>query len=173
MALNLNNKKEIVADVNSVAKSALSMAVAEYRGLDVKSLTSLREKARETNVSLQVVRNTLARKAVVGTQYEPMQEHLVGPLILGFSNDSLGSVAKLFKNFAKENKDLKVKALSLGNEVLGVEHLDAVAALPTREEALSMLLATFKAPVTKFVQTLNEVPTKFARLLSVTKDSKS
>lgn len=172
MALGLSDKKAIVAEVNEVASEALSMAVAEYRGLDVASMTELRVKAREAGVVLRVVRNTLAKRAVEGTKFEDMQETFVGPLLFGFSIDAPGSVARVFKDFAKTNDQLNVKALSIGSGVIGAEKLDAVAALPTRDEALAQLLATFKAPVTKFVQTVNEVPAKFVRVLAAVKDEK-
>ncbi len=172
MALGLTDKKAIVAEVNDVASEALSMAVAEYRGLDVASMTELRVKAREQGVVLRVVRNTLAKRAVEGTKFEDMQDSFVGPLIFGFSTDAPGSVARVFKDFAKANEKLKVTALSIGSGVIGPEKIDAVAALPTRDEALAKLLATLKAPVGKFVQTVNEVPAKFVRVLAAIKDEK-
>lgn len=172
MALGLAAKQAIVEEVNEVAQRALSVAVAEYRGMEVADLTDLRVKAREQGVFLKVVRNTLARRALVGTQFEDMGSALTGPLIYGFSIDAPGGAARLFKDFGKENDKLVVTALSIGNGVLGPEKLDAVASLPTRDEALAKLLATFKAPVGKFVQTINEVPSKFARLLTAIKDAK-
>lgn len=172
MALGLEAKKEIVAEVSDVASQALSVAVAEYRGLEVADLTALRNKAREQGVYLKVIRNTLAKRALVDSKFEDLNSALTGPLIYGFSLEAPGGAARLFKDFSKENDTLKVTALSIGSGLLGPEKLDAVASLPTRDEALAKLLATFKAPVGKFVRTINEVPTKFARVLAAIKDTK-
>ncbi|UAA38288.1 50S ribosomal protein L10 [Paraneptunicella aestuarii] len=174
MALGLAAKKEIVAEVSNVASQALSVAVAEYRGMEVADLTALRVKAREQGVYLRVIRNTLAKRALADSKFADMDSALTGPLIYGFSMEAPGGAARLFKDFSKEKKDnkLKVTALSIGSGLLGPEKLDAVASLPTRDEALAKLLATFKAPVGKFVRTINEVPTKFVRVLAAIKDTK-
>lgn len=172
VALGLAAKKAIVKEVNEVASKALSVAVAEYRGMEVAHMTVLRRKAREQGVYLKVIRNTLAKRAFQDTQFDDMDAALKGPLVYAFSLDAPGSAARLFKDFAKENKHLKVTALSIGDGLMGVDKLDAVASLPTRDEALAKLLATFKAPVSKFVRTINEVPTKFVRVLAAIKDAK-
>jgi large subunit ribosomal protein L10 len=172
MALGLAAKKEIVAEINEVASRALSIAVAEYRGMEVAELTDLRNKAREQGVYLKVIRNTLAKRAFNDTQFDDLDSALTGPLIYGFSIDAPGGAARLFKDFSKDCDKLNVTALSLGSGLLGPEKLDAVASLPTRDEALAKLLATFKAPVGKFVRTINEVPTKFVRVLAAIKDEK-
>ena len=172
MALGLDAKKLIVKETNEVASTALSVAVAEYRGMEVADMTVLRRQAREQGVYLKVIRNSLAKRALEGTKFEDMDPALVGPLVYGFSLEAPGAAARLFKDFAKENKSLQVKALSIGNGLMGPEKLDAVASLPTRDEALAKLLATFKAPVSKFVRTINEVPTKFVRVLSAITDAK-
>jgi large subunit ribosomal protein L10 len=172
VALGLVAKQAIVKEINDVASNALSVAVAEYRGMEVADMTQLRRQAREQGVYLKVIRNTLAKRAFIDTKFEDMDSALTGPLIYGFSIDAPGSAARLFKDFAKENKHLKVTALSIGSGLMGADKLDAVASLPTRDEALAKLLATFKAPVSKFVRTINEVPTKFVRVLSAIKDAK-
>lgn len=172
MALGLEAKKQIVKEINDVVQEALSVVVAEYRGLEVGEMTQLRAQAREQGVHLQVVRNTLAKRALTGTKFEDINPALTGPLIYGFSLEAPGGAARLFKDYSKENKKLAVTALTLGSGLLGADRLDAVAALPTRDEALAKLLATFKAPVSKFVRTINEVPTKFVRVLSAIKDAK-
>lgn len=172
MALGLAAKKEIVAEINQVASQALSVAVAEYRGMDVSELTELRIKAREQGVYLRVIRNTLAKRALDDSKFDGMDSVLTGPLIYGFSLEAPGGAARLFKDYAKGNDKLKVTALSIGSGLLGPEKLDAVASLPTRDEALAKLLATFKAPVGKFVRTVNEVPSKFVRVLAAIKDTK-
>ncbi|PWW06844.1 LSU ribosomal protein L10P [Pseudidiomarina tainanensis] len=172
VALGLAAKKAIVKEINEVASNALSVAVAEYRGMEVADMTQLRRQAREQGVYLKVIRNTLAKRAFADTKFGDMDAALVGPLVYGFSLDAPGSAARLFKDFAKQNKHLKVTALSIGNGLMGADKLEAVASLPTRDEALAKLLATFKAPVSKFVRTINEVPTKFVRVLSAIKDAK-
>jgi len=172
VALGLAAKKEIVAEVNDVASQALSVAVAEYRGMEVSELTELRVKAREQGVFLKVVRNTLAKRGLAESKFSDISSALTGPLIYGFSMEAPGGAARLFKDFSKENNKLKVTALSIGSGLLGPEKLDAVASLPTRDEALARLLATFKAPVEKFVQTINEIPSKFVRVLAAVKDEK-
>jgi large subunit ribosomal protein L10 len=172
VALGLAAKKEIVAEISDVASRALSVAVAEYRGMEVGELTTLRIQAREQGVYLKVIRNTLAKRGLSDSKFADIDSALTGQLIYGFSLDAPGAAARLFRDFSKKNPKLKVTALTLGNGLLGPEKLDAVASLPTRDEALAQLLATFKAPVGKFVQTLNEIPTKFARVLAAIKDTK-
>ncbi|MDG2098876.1 MAG: 50S ribosomal protein L10 [Glaciecola sp.] len=172
MALGLAAKKEIVAEISDVASQALSVAVAEYRGMEVGELTALRNQAREQGVYLKVIRNTLAKRALEDSKFADINSALTGPLIYGFSIEAPGGAARLFKDFAKDNKKLNVTALSIGSGLLGPEKLDAVASLPTRDEALAKLLATFKAPIGKFVQTINEVPSKFVRVLAAIKDEK-
>lgn len=172
MALGLVAKKAIVKEINDVASEALSVAVAEYRGMEVAELTVLRRQAREQGVYLKVIRNTLAKRGLEGTKFADIEPALKGPLLYGFSIDAPGTAARLLKDAQKSSKHLKVTALSIGSGLLGPDKLDAVASLPTRDEALAKLLATFKAPVTKFVRTLNEVPTKFVRVLSAIKDAK-
>ena len=169
MAIGLAGKKAIVKEVNEVASNALAVTVAEYRGIEVADMTALRKKAREQGIFVKVVRNTLAKRAFEGTQFEDMGDALKGPLVYGFSMDAPGTSARLF---SKENKNLQVTALSIGNGIMGPEKLDAVASLPTRDEALAKLLATFKEPVSKFVKTVNEVPSKFVRTLAAIKDAK-
>ena len=172
MPLNLEDKRAIVASVNAVAAEALSAVVADYRGLTVAEMTELRQKARDTGVFLKVIRNTLAKRAVEGTDYACLDETLVGPTILAFSQEDPGAAARLFKDFAKEHEALEVKALSVGGELYGAKDIDVLAKLPTREQALATLLSVMQAPVAKFVRTANEIPTKAARVLVATKDKK-
>jgi large subunit ribosomal protein L10 len=172
VALGLAAKKEIVAEINEVASRALSVAVAEYRGMEVRELTDLRNKAREQGVYLKVIRNTLAKRGLAESKFADIDSALTGPLIYGFSIEAPGGAARLFKDFSKTNPKLQVTALSIGSGLLGPEKLDAVASLPTRDEALARLLATFKAPVEKFVRTINEVPSKFVRVLAAIKEEK-
>ena len=172
MAIGLEDKKAIVAEVNETATSALSLVIADARGVTVDGMTALRQSARENSVTLRVVRNTLAKRALTGTDYECVNDTLVGPSLFGFSMEDPGAAARLFKDFAKENDKFEVKALAVSGQVLGAEQLDVLAKLPTRDQALSTLLSVMKAPVTKLVQTMNEVPGKLVRTLAAVRDQK-
>jgi large subunit ribosomal protein L10 len=172
MALNLEDKKALVAEVAEVAAKAQSVVAAEYRGLTVTQMTELRSKARKSGVYMRVVKNTLARKALAGTSFEPVGPKLKGPLILAFSKDDPGAAARVVKDFAKANDKLVATLVSLGGPVLSAKDLDAVASLPTREQALSMLLGTLKAPSQKLVSTLAAVPSKLVRTLAAVRDQK-
>ncbi len=165
MGLSLDAKKAIVEEVNSVAATAPSAIAAEYIGLTVTELTELRNAAREAGVYLKVVRNTLARRALENTQFECMRDNLVGPLLLVFSNDEPGSAAKVVRNFAKSNQKLEVKLISLDGNLLEPSEITKLANLPSLDEARSMLLGLLSSPLTKFVRTISEPPSKFARVL--------
>ena len=165
MGLSLDTKKAIVEEVNSVAATAPSAIAAEYIGLTVTELTELRNAAREAGVYLKVVRNTLARRALENTQFECMRDNLVGPLLLVFSNDEPGSAAKVVRNFAKSNEKLEVKLISLDGNLLEPSEITKLANLPSLDEARSMLLGLLSSPLTKFVRTISEPPSKFARVL--------
>lgn len=172
MTLGLNDKKAIVKEVSAIAVDALSVVAADYRGLTVSEMTELRTKARETGVYLRVVRNTLAKRALEGTDFACMQGVLSGPLALAFSQEDPGAAARLMRDFIKKNKTLEVKALSIDGQLLGASDLDAVASLPTRDEAISMLMSVMQAPITKLVRTLVEPHTKFVRVVAAVKDQK-
>lgn len=173
MALSLEQKKAMVQEVAEVAGKALSAVGAEYRGLSAAQVESLRVEARKNGVFLKVVKNTLARRAVEGTDFECLKDAFVGPLILAFSTEDPGAAARVFKDFAKDNKSLEVKFLGVGGQLLPAGDLDRLASMPTREQALSMLMATMRAPVQKFVTTLNEVPGKLVRTVAAVKDAKA
>ncbi len=152
MTLKLEDKKEIVAEVNQVASGAFSAVVANYRGLTVGQLTKLREKAREQQVYVRVVRNTLARRAVEGTSFACLNDDLVGPTIIGLSlsENDMGAAARLFKDFAKDNQKMEVMALALNGQRYDAKQIDVIASLPNREGALTMLASVLQAPVSKF-----------------------
>ena len=152
MTLKLEDKKEIVAEVNKVASGAFSAVVANYRGLTVGQLTKLREKAREQQVYVRVVRNTLARRAVEGTSFACLNDDLVGPTIIGLSlsENDMGAAARLFKDFAKDNQKMEVMALALNGQRYDAKQIDVIASLPNREGALTMLASVLQAPVSKF-----------------------
>lgn len=172
MALNLEDKKAIVSEVAAVAAQAHSAVAAEYRGLSVSQMTALRQKARDTGVYLRVVKNSLARRAVQGTDFECMQEGMVGPLIFAFSQEDPGAAARLVKDFAKDHKKLECKMVSVSGQLLGPAELERLASMPTREQAISMLMATMKAPLDKFARTVNEVPGKLVRTVAAIRDQK-
>ena len=172
MALNMAEKQAIVADVAEIAASAHSAIAAEYRGMTVDAMTRLREEARNNGVYLRVVKNTLAKRAVVGTDFECMQEGLTGPLVLAFSQEDPGAAARVIKDFVKDNKQLVVKLVAVGGKLLPAGHLEALAKMPTREQAISMLMGVMKAPIQKLARTINEVPGKLVRTLAAVRDAK-
>jgi large subunit ribosomal protein L10 len=170
MALRLDDKKAMVAEVAAVAANAQSVVAAEYRGLTVTQMTDLRSKARKSGVYLRVVKNTLARKAIAGTQFECVGKSLKGPLILAFSKDDPGAAARLVKAFAKDNDKLVPTVVSLGGSALTAKDLDKVASLPTLEIARATLLGALQAPVGKLVRTVAEPHARLVRALAAVKD---
>jgi large subunit ribosomal protein L10 len=172
MALNLEDKKAIVADVNETASNAVSLVIADARGVNVVDMTELRKQARENNVDLRIVKNSLAKRAFEGTEFECIESALAGPSLFGFSMDDPGAAARLFKDFAKTNEKFEVKALSISGQLLEKEQLDVLASLPTLEQALGQLVSVMIAPVTKLVRTFNEVPTKVTRVVAAVRDQK-
>ncbi len=172
MAIGLEDKKAIVADVNETAANALSLVIADSRGVAVGSMDALRKQARENGVRLRVVRNTLAKRAVEGTDFECIQDVLAGPSLFGFSMEDPGAAARLFKDFAKEEGNFEVKALSVGGKLLEANQIDTLAKLPTLEQALGLLANVMLAPVTKVVRTFNEVPSKVTRVVAAVCDQK-
>ena len=172
MPIGLKEKQAIVADVNETASKALSAVMADYRGVPVDDMTSLRKNARESGVQVRVIRNTLAKRAFEGTEFECMSEALLGPNILAFSLEDPGAGARLFKDFAKDHDDFEIKALSVGGKLLPAEQIDALAKLPTRDQALAMLMSVMLAPVTKLTRTLNDVPAKVTRVVAAVRDQK-
>ena len=172
MALNLEDKKALVAEVAEVAAVAQSVVAAEYRGLTVSQMTELRTKARKSGVYMRVVKNTLARKALAGTTFESVGAKLKGPLVLAFSKDDPGAAARVVKDFAKGHEKLVATLVALGGQVLPGEELGKVASLPTRAQALSMLLGVLKAPVQKLVGTLAEPAARLARTIGAVRAQK-
>ncbi len=172
MVLKLEDKKAIVSEVAGIAKQAVSLIAAEYSGLTVSQLTGLRKSARDAGVYVRVVRNTLARRALDGTQFACMQDELVGPLLLVFSQEEPGAAARIIKEFAKTNEKLKVKALALENQLLSAQSLDMLASLPTRDEAIAQLMSVMLAPITKLVRTMAEPHAKLVRTLAAIRDEK-
>ena len=172
MAIRLEDKQQIVSEVNQAASSALSAVLADYRGVTVEDMTALRKNARANKVYLRVVRNTLLKRAVADTEFECIQEVLVGPTILAFSQEDPGAAARVLKDFAKENDDFEIKALSVGGQLMDASQIDVLAKLPTLDQARSMLMSVMLAPVTKLARTMNEVPSKVTRAVAAVRGQK-
>jgi len=172
MALNLEQKKAVVAEVANVAGSALAAVAAEYSGLTVGEMTDLRVKARASGVYLKVAKNTLVRKAVEGTEFECMQEQLTGPLLYAFSMSDPGAAARLVKDYAKEHNKLVARLVAVGGQLYGASELERMSKLPTYEQAISLLMAVMKAPIEKFVRTLAEPHAKLVRTVAAVRDAK-
>ncbi len=172
MPLKLEDKQAIVNEVAEIAKQAHSIIAIEYRGMTVAEMTQLRAKARQNDVYLRIVKNTLAKRAISNTAFECLQERLVGPILLAFSREEPGAAARVISDFAKTNPKVVVKGIALSQQLLAATDLDKVAKLPTYREAISMLLAVMQAPVTKLVRTLAEPSAKLARTLAAIRDSK-
>ena len=172
MSLNRQEKAVVIDEVSAEIAKAQSVVIAEYRGLDVASVTVLRKTARESGVYLRVLKNTLVRRALVGTPFEGLSSQLTGPLIYGISTDPV-SAAKVLADFAKTNDSLAIRGGALPDNVLSQEAVGALATMPSRDELLAKLLGTMQAPITQFVRTLNEVPTKFVRGLAAVRDQKA
>jgi len=166
MALRLEDKKRFVKEVSAVAGESLSAVAAEYRGLSVAEMTELRRDARSSGVYLRVVKNTLARRAVAGTEFECMTDTLKGPILLAFAKDDPGAAARVIKDFAKEHEALKAVSLSIGGQLLQASELSKLASLPTLDQARGMLLGVMMAPMSKLVRTLAEPPAMLARTMS-------
>lgn len=173
MALRLEDKKALVAEVNEVAVRALSAVAAEYRGLTAGKFDELRAKARQNGIYLHVVKNTLAKRAVEGTEFECLKPALVGPLVLGFSLEDPGSVGRVIKDFAKVNDKLVVKAIAVGGTLYGAKDIDRLASLPTKEQAIAQFMGTIKAPIEKFVRTLAEPAAKVTRAVKAVADKQA
>ena len=172
MAINIEDKEQIVSEVNKAASRALSAVLADYRGVDVGDMTALRKNARENKVYLRVVRNTLLKRAIAETELECIQEVLSGPTILALSNEDPGAPARVMKDFAEENDEFEIKALSVGGKLLEASQIDVLAKLPTLDQARSVLMSVMLAPVTKLALLMNEVPSKVTRAVAAVRDQK-
>ncbi len=161
----------MIEEVTALVADAQAVIVAEYRGLDVESVTKLRRQARGEGVHLRVFKNTLARRAVAGTPFAGLADKLVGPLMYGIGPDPV-AVAKVLSGFAKSNDKLVIKAGAMPDFVMDENGIKALATLPSREELLAKLMATMQAPIGQFVRTLNEVPSRLVRTLAAVRDAK-
>ena len=165
MALRLEDKKQLVKEVNAVAGDSVTAVAAEYRGLSVAEMTELRKEARNAGVYMRVVKNTLARRAVEGTDFECMQETLKGPILLAFAKDDPGAAARVIKDFAKEHSALQAVSLSAGGQLMPGSDLAKLADLPTLDQARAMLLGVMMAPMSQLVLTLAEPSAMLASTL--------
>lgn len=171
MSLTLEQKKEVVSEVSGAIASARAAVLAEYRGLTVAEMTRLRRQARETGVWVRVVKNTLARRVIDGTEYQCLGDHLQGPLVMALSSDPV-AVAKVFSQFAKGKDNFRITVGAMDGKLLREPDVQSLAKLPSREELLAMLVGTMQAPIAKFVRTLSEVPARFVRTLAAVRDAR-
>jgi len=166
MAMRLEDKKALVEEVNAVAGDSVTAIAAEYRGLTVEEMTELRKRARSAGVYMRVIKNTLARRAVAGTEFECMQTTLKGPILLAFSKEDPGAAARIIKDFAKEHNALQAVSLSAGGQLMPGSDLAKMAEMPTLDQARAMLLGVFVAPMSQLVRTLAEPAAMLARTMS-------
>ena len=162
MALLIEGKKQIVAEVSEVASKAFSVVVANYQGSSVEQLTQLRVEARKLGVTTRIVRNTLAKRSFEGTAFDILNDNLVGPTILGFSTseDDMGAAARLFEEFAKTNKAFELKAAAFDGKVYQGAEVSVIANLPNQEKALTMLANVLQAPISKLGRLLTALQEK-------------
>ena len=172
MALTIEDKKKIVSDVNELASKASSLVLADARGLKVSELSEIRTKANESGIHIQVIKNSLAKLAFVGTDFGCSDEVLFGPSLFAFSFEEPGAAAKLLKTYAKNFDELEIKALVVEGQLLDGSQIDILAKLPSKDEAYGLIANVLQAPVGKFATLLNEVPSKLARVLSAVRDNK-
>ncbi|MEX0951363.1 MAG: 50S ribosomal protein L10 [Gammaproteobacteria bacterium] len=165
-------KKAIIAEVADVANQAPTAIAAEYSGLTVAAMTDLRTKARAADVYVRVVRNTLAKRALADTKFACMQDGLVGPLLLAFSKEDPSAVARIVRDFSKQNNKLVVKMVALEGQLLDASAVESLANLPTKDEAISKLMALMLAPVTQLARTLAAPHTKLVRTVAAVKEQK-
>ena len=162
MSLKKKKKKQIVAEVTEVASTAFAAVVADYQGLTVEQLTALRVEARKLGVATRVVRNTLAKRALQDTQFNILNDNLVGPTILAFSTseDDMGAAARLFEEFAKTNKAFELKAAAFDGKLYQGAEVSVIANLPNQEKALTMLANVLQAPISKLGRLLTALQEK-------------
>jgi len=171
LGLNLEQKQAVVAEVAAALANAQALIVAEYRGLDVSAVTDLRTKARKSGMYLRVLKNTLARRAVKGTQFEKLSDQMAGPLMYGITQDPVAG-AKVLAAFAKDHEQFVIKGGAMANALMSAKDVKTLATMPSREELLAKLVGTMQAPIVKLVRTMNEVPGKFVRTLAAVRDAK-
>ena len=172
MPLTLTQKKAVVAEVAEAAKGASSIVAAEYRGLNVAEMTELRNQARAAGVRLRVVPNNLAKRAVESTEFECLREGLRGPLVLAFAGEDPGSAARVVRDYRRANQKLEIRLAAFGGKLIDPADIDALANIPTRDEALARLMTVLMAPVTKLARTLAEPHARLVRAMGAVRDGK-
>lgn len=172
MTLKLEDKKAIVAELSAVAKTSLSAVAVDYRGLTVAEVTELRMNARKTGVYMRVIRNTLARLALKDTEFACLDPVLIGPVFLAFSLEDPGAAARLMRKAAEQYEKLSIRGVALGGELYNPKDIAKVADLPTRDQALSQLMATMQAPVSQMARTVVETYAQLARVVAAVRDQK-
>ena len=160
MALNLSQKQDVVAQVAEIAANAHSLVAVEYKGTTVEQMTAMRKKARETGVYLKVVKNTLAARAVEGTDFAVAKDSMVGPLLYAFSTEEPGAAGRLIKEFAKGNDKLQAKVVAIGGQLYPASHVEVLASLPTLDQALAMLARVLAEPASMFARAVKAVADK-------------
>ena len=168
---NLAHKTKVVDEVREQLESSDFTALVEYRGVNVADMSTLRRNAREANVRIRIVKNTLARRAAKDTQFECLSDHLKGPLAIVTGNDA-ADVAKTIADFEKNVQHFKICVGALGGEVISVEKVTQIAKLPSRDELIAQTVSTMAAPIQRFLGTLNQLPTGLVRALAAVRDTK-
>ncbi|MGH8704420.1 MAG: 50S ribosomal protein L10 [Burkholderiales bacterium] len=171
MGLSLEQKQAMVSEVAAQLAKAQAVIVAENRGLAVAAVTGLRAKARKSGLYLRVLKNTLARRAVQGTPFEKLSEHMAGPLMYGIAQDPVAG-AKVLADFARDHELFVIKGGAMANVLMSDKDVKALATMPSRGELLAKLAGTLQAPIAKLVRTMNEVPGRFARALAAVRDAR-
>ena len=171
MGLSLEQKQAMVSEVAGRLANAQAVIVAEYRGLDVEHVTQLRARARKSGLYLRVLKNTLARRAVQGTPFEPLAEKMAGPLMYGIAADPVAG-AKVLSEFARENEQFVIRGGALRGSLMSDKDVKALARLPSRAELLAKLAATLQGPLARLARTLHEVPGRLVRTLAAVRDAK-
>ena len=172
MAISRAKKEALVEKYIGQLNESEGIIIADYRGLSVSELQHLRGKIREAEGSFAVVKNTLARRALENTDFACMGDSLTGPLLLAFSQEDPGAAARVISDFAKGNDKLVVKLVSIGGKLLAAGDIKRLADMPTKDQAISMLMSVMNAPVTKLARTMKEVPGKLVRTVAAVRDQK-
>ena len=173
MPLTRDRKQELVEGMHSLANESSTLLLADYRGLDVAAMTDMRRRARQQDIQLKVIPNRLAQRALVGTQHDCLAKSLKGPNLLASTREDAGSLARLMREFLREHDELSVRAISIDGQLVPGDQLRTIASMPTREQALSMLMGTLTAPITKLAQVLNAIPQKLVGTLDAVAKERS
>jgi large subunit ribosomal protein L10 len=159
LSLNRSEKEAVISDVTSLAAKAQTLVMAEYRGITVADMTKLRSEARSKGVTLSVLKNTLARRAVAGSAFEVVGDQMTGPLIYGFSEDAVAA-AKVVADFAKTNDKLVIRGGAFGGKALDVNGVKQLASIPSKEVLLSQLLGLMQSPISRTARVLAALAAK-------------